>query len=327
MASTIIPLSENLPGRVSWKTNLSKIAPKFEAMGLKERILETQFRYLFIGAPALRFSGIILHQMLLRKTCSNSKESKEIKFLLNGEEVSFGMREYALVTGLNFGLFPDLNEEEEECPPLVVKYFKGNMLIRVSDLESSFLACPDKEDSWKMGLVLLVCQYLFSLDPRKFVNTKILSMVEDLDTFLQFPWGKVSFRATLKGINRDMKHHRQAYLSKNRATPPVYNVYGFALAFQVWIYEIIKAFVPKFAERVEQRETFCPRILLYTSMKTNTVPQICAALNDCVVTAMEESDEEKKLYNGAEFEHMTDKFDEFFERELRKRKHEEEEEE
>ncbi|XP_047331732.1 ring-infected erythrocyte surface antigen-like [Impatiens glandulifera] len=50
----------------------------------------------------------IIHTMLLRKSNSNSMK---MKFLVNGEELCFRMKEFALVIGLNFGKFPTLNEK------------------------------------------------------------------------------------------------------------------------------------------------------------------------------------------------------------------------
>ncbi|XP_047331067.1 protein stu1-like [Impatiens glandulifera] len=42
-------------------------------------------------------------------------------------------------------------------------------------------------------------------------------MVEDIDTFLNFPWEKVSFRATINGLNKDLDRYRLLYLEKKKA--------------------------------------------------------------------------------------------------------------
>ncbi|XP_047320868.1 uncharacterized protein LOC124924930 [Impatiens glandulifera] len=200
MESTINP---EFAGRVSWKTNIERIATKFTSMNLTKM-----------------FSGTIIHQMLLRKCSSNSME---MKFLVNGEKLYFGMKEFALVIGLNFGRFPTdetIFNQVEECSPL--------------------------GDAWKLGLVYLVCQYLIALDPNRIINITLLSMVEDIDTFLNFPWEKLSFRETIKGLNKNLGHYRLLYLDKKKALGKKnkdknvdisYTVNGFALALQVWIYE------------------------------------------------------------------------------------------
>ncbi|XP_047306458.1 enhancer of mRNA-decapping protein 4-like [Impatiens glandulifera] len=332
MASTIIP---EFVGRVSWKTNLLNIANKFTEMDLMERVEKTQFRFLFIGASRLRFSGMIIHQMLLRNSSSNSKQ---MKFLVNGEELSFGMKEFALITGLNFRRFPAVEtifNEVEKCPNLVVKYFQSNMIVRIEDLHSRLMSCSDKEDAWKLGLVYLVCHYLFAINSKRIINIKLLSMVENIDTFLQFPWGKLSFRATLKGLNRDLKHLRSIYLdkkegmskkNKDKNVSVSYTVYGFALALQVWTYEVIKTFVPKLARNtmLQAHEPVCPRIIQYKSSRKTTASDLQTALQGKIVKKMEMSEEEKILYDGEEFEDMGDNlYDCLFKFESRRRKHEE----
>ncbi|XP_047326615.1 glutamic acid-rich protein-like [Impatiens glandulifera] len=105
--------------------------------------------------------------------------------------------------------------------------------------------------------------YLFSLNVRRIINIKILRMVENTNTFLQFPWGNVSFKTTLKGFNKDMEHHMSVYLSKkkvmgkkngSRGTLDVaYTVFVFALALQMWTYEVEKK-IQKEKEDVEVKK-------------------------------------------------------------------------
>ncbi|XP_047306376.1 adoMet-dependent rRNA methyltransferase SPB1-like [Impatiens glandulifera] len=105
------------------------------------------------------------------------------------------------------------------------------------------------------------------------VCLKIFSMVEDMKMFLQFPWGKVSFNSTLKGIDKDMKHLRQLYVEKKETCKGncdvAYTISGFAIAFQVWTYLVMKTCVPKFADMIEEKH-ICPRILLFTASRSNT---------------------------------------------------------
>ncbi|XP_047326480.1 DNA ligase 1-like [Impatiens glandulifera] len=121
-------------------------------------------------------------------------------------------------------------------------------------------------------------------------------MVEDVDAFLRVPWGKVFFRATLKGVKNDMKHHRVVYLSKKKqaqenkwATENTdffsYNVNGFA--FQCG---------PMRSSKVEEIRS-----------------EIVDAVEGKVVTKMEESEVEKSLYNGVDFEQTDNCFYDLFE--------------
>lgn len=291
MAKLIIPQADHFSGRVSWKGSLDKISSKFSEMNLMDRVRETQFKYIF-SAPPLLFSGTIIHEMLLRKSGSNKNG---IQFLVNKTELNFGIREFALITGLHFGKFPV--KTEMGVTSLLKKYFKSRKQVKIGEVESCLVSCANKEDVWKLGLVCLVSQYLFAYEPKRNVDMKLFDMVEDPDFFLQYPWGKICFRITLKGINKNMPHYRQMYIRKKKkydeyrggrrrsgkVYPPdaQYTVYGFALAFQVWTYEVITSFVPSFAERLKLEEPG-PRIMLYTSNKKNSRVEISKALNDNV---------------------------------------------
>ncbi|XP_047309477.1 uncharacterized protein LOC124912881 [Impatiens glandulifera] len=212
---------------------------------------------------------------------------------------------------------------------LVHKYFGGKTVVKVTEVQSVFLNCSEKEDAWKLGLINLIYQCLFGSDNRKRVCLKIFSMVEDMEMFLQFPWGKVSFNSTLKGIDKDMKHLRQLYVEKKETCKGncdvAYTISGFAIAFQVWTYLVVSTFVPKFADMIEEKHT-CPRILLFTASRsnTNTSQEVFNALFKCnVFNKIHESEEEKRNYCGDDFEEMGDYiYDDLFEVDGRKRKNE-----
>ncbi|XP_047339808.1 uncharacterized protein LOC124943323 [Impatiens glandulifera] len=74
-------------------------------MDLLERVYNTQFRSLFT-APVLYFPGTIVHHMMMRRVCSNSKE---ITFMVNGHELIFGK--------LIKDDFDEDESEHEECTP------------------------------------------------------------------------------------------------------------------------------------------------------------------------------------------------------------------
>ncbi|XP_047340170.1 uncharacterized protein LOC124943739 [Impatiens glandulifera] len=113
-------------------------------------------------------------------------------------------------------------------------------------------------------------------------------MDKDFETFLKFLWGKLSFRATIKGLNRNLDHYRLLYLDKNKAmgkknkdknVDASYNVYGFTLALQVWTYE-------------------------YKSNRKSTASDLHTALQGKIVKKMELYEDEKILYAGEDFEDM-----------------------
>jgi Domain of unknown function (DUF1985) len=297
----LVPVADHYPGRVTWKCNLDKVLNKFKEMELIDRVKQTQFKHLF-NAPQIKFSGILIHEMLLRKTGSNQNE---IHFFVNSP-LTFGIKEFALITGLRFGNFPE-EVVDGSVPRLVRDYFPKEERVEMHQLESIFLSCADQVDAWKLGLVYLVCHYLFAYEAKKPIDFKMFHMVEkNEDKFLDYPWGKVSFRETLKGVNKDMKHLRNLYLQKKdkydksmedykkmskaekkeakrvNAPEAQYTLYGLAIAFQIWCYEVIVPFVPRFATKMKfevPADNIRPRIMMYTATKRNTAIDIAKILN------------------------------------------------
>ena len=86
----IVATKEHSPGRVSQRetTVMAKIKEKFLALGLNERAVNCPFKQFFL-APDVKFSGVFIHQLLLRKV--KSKESNEMNFLIGGKVLRFGL--------------------------------------------------------------------------------------------------------------------------------------------------------------------------------------------------------------------------------------------
>ncbi|XP_047342819.1 MATH and LRR domain-containing protein PFE0570w-like [Impatiens glandulifera] len=167
-----------------------------------------------------------------------------MKFLVNGEELCFGMKEYALVTYLKFWRFPTVEtifNQVEECPPL------------------------------------------------RIINIKLLRMVKNINTFLQFPWGKLFFRATLKGLNKDLKHFRSIYLDKKKATGKKKKE---------------KTVDVSYTRMLQAHEPVCTMITMYKSSRKSTASNLHTTLQGKIVKRMEVFEEENILYGGEEFEDM-----------------------
>ncbi|XP_047326895.1 uncharacterized protein LOC124930607 [Impatiens glandulifera] len=90
-----------------------------------------------------------------------------------------------------------------------------------------------------------------------------------------------------------MKHLSTSYFEKKEKAedpyaPFAYNIYGFALALQVWTYEVIENFILKFVRRNQINDPLRPRLLLYHSNRKNTSIEVKTALETMDVTEMEE---------------------------------------
>ncbi|PHT45928.1 hypothetical protein CQW23_15086 [Capsicum baccatum] len=77
---------------------------------------------------------------------------------------------------------------------------------------------------------------LLAKDSTKVVNTKLISMVDSLSFFKNYPWRKETFQLTLDYLKKksDLKKQREVFDEKQKAS---YALFGFPWAFMVWMYE------------------------------------------------------------------------------------------
>ena len=112
MPRLIAPIEEHYPRRVSEiaTTVMPKIKVKFQALDLSERTVNCPFKQsldlseratncpfkqLFL-VPDVKFFGVRIHQLLLRKV--KSKEKNEMHFLIGQKVLRFGLLEFAMIT-------------------------------------------------------------------------------------------------------------------------------------------------------------------------------------------------------------------------------------
>ena len=64
---------------------------------------------------------------------------------VGGGKLKFGIGEFALITGLKSGRYPEKNVPKN--PRLIDKYLNNNKnIVRSQELKSGFVGCNDKED-------------------------------------------------------------------------------------------------------------------------------------------------------------------------------------
>ena len=101
---------------------------------------------------------------------------------LVGKLVKFGLGEYALITGLNCGPYPE--EKVPDNTRLVSTHLKNSSIVRSYELEAAFAACNNKDDAWKLSLVHFVDGVLYSHDANSKVDMYLFSLVECEEDFL-----------------------------------------------------------------------------------------------------------------------------------------------
>ena len=90
--------------------------------------------------------------------------------------MKFGLGEYALITGLNCGPYPE--EKVPDNTRLVSTHLNNSTILRSHELEGAFVACNDKEDAWKLSLVRFVDEVLDSRDANSKVDMYLFSLIE-----------------------------------------------------------------------------------------------------------------------------------------------------
>ncbi|KAM6598051.1 hypothetical protein CsatA_008575 [Cannabis sativa] len=226
-------------------------------MQLLERVKEESPFNNFFEREPLAFSGALIHQLFMHKIKSDKDD--EVHFYIAKKRCRFGRTEFALVTGLNLLRGPTEAEVSERATSdrLIVEYFNGDPSISIGRLRNVFESCTEKDDCYKLGLVLFVMGVLTGKEEKNLVPPFIIRMVEDLPFFYNYPWGKISFNLLKDTWSKDFvqkkKHMDEKIVKGTTQKESKYSAYGYAVALQYWAYESILELAEKFAIRRSHR--------------------------------------------------------------------------
>jgi hypothetical protein len=88
----------------------------------------------FVQMKCDKYQKQILHHMVLRRIPSESED--ELWFNFNGNVAKFGIKEFALMTGLNCNPFPNIKLEGDKFPnTLGNKFFPGTKKVKLEQLK------------------------------------------------------------------------------------------------------------------------------------------------------------------------------------------------
>ncbi|PON65610.1 hypothetical protein PanWU01x14_116220 [Parasponia andersonii] len=152
---------------------------------------------------------------------------REIHFDIGSKHIRFGLCEFSLTTGLNFRKCPDEAKLKtmSRSRRLVEKYMNDSKVVRISELEVTFLNYGNTKDASKVGICYLVDSLLPVGESTKKIDLDILSYVKNENK---------SFHKTIVGLKKDSDHCRKQYLKlvkeKKKHTECKYTVYMFNVA-------------------------------------------------------------------------------------------------
>ncbi|KAK4726624.1 hypothetical protein R3W88_031541 [Solanum pinnatisectum] len=110
---------------------------------------------------------------------------------------------------------------------------------------------------------------LLAHDRSKIVDSNHIKMVDDLDFFNSYLWGKECFDLTVKYLKNkiNLKKQREVYKERGNAS---YALYGFPWAFLVWIYEAFPH-LGNYAKKSLDSPLSIPRLLGWHKTKSNNI--------------------------------------------------------
>ncbi|CAA3012249.1 Hypothetical predicted protein [Olea europaea subsp. europaea] len=160
---------------------------------------------------------------------------------------------------------------------LVKKHFKkckkGITVYNLKEAIKSRKVCM--EDKYKIGLVYILETILLPKESYTYINLEHLSMVDDLETFNSYLWGRKVFGCTIDVFMRDWKSLMKSYSINNEKYQ--YSIYGFSLALQIWAYKAIPSIGQRYGENL--READLPRICRWNSFEMPNSKDIGARMD------------------------------------------------
>ncbi|XP_062085609.1 uncharacterized protein LOC133791706 [Humulus lupulus] len=200
----------------------------------------------FVEPPSERE---VLGDLITSDNCKEDKLSKkhELWFLINGKPVRFSIQEFAIVSGLYTGgeLTPEELNVVSSNNNLKNKYFKDRS-IKIEDVANVLDNIPKEErmkDRVKLCFIYLLSAFLLNSSAGTTIDLSWLRLVDNLEIFDQYPWGRLVYEKIIDQITRVKfrKDHNKDIIRWNFICCP--------WIFQIWICEAM----PKLGEMIGQR--------------------------------------------------------------------------
>ncbi|XP_062100860.1 uncharacterized protein LOC133806787 [Humulus lupulus] len=206
MSKLLVPFQDHFLGRVTYRDGraLVDIKKRFVELGLIERAEESPFKK-FLLASEFHFLGVLVHELMLRKIATQKED--EVHFFLGLKSCRFSVRNFSLVTGLNFSFAASQAELDEHLTSdrLINEHFNDVEKVKLLQLENAFKTCIVVEDVYKLGLCLLVEGVLNSIERNLNIWRDILKIIKDINNFFSYPWGKFSYKRLLNSCKKGMQ--------------------------------------------------------------------------------------------------------------------------
>lgn len=177
----------------------------------------------------IKLTSQLVHQLILRSV-STSKEN-EVWIKIGDKLARFGLQEFTLVTGFKAG---DMEDEDptlgHNCRLMKERFKRSNGKVKRGLLLDVFKRCKNKSDKYKLGLLVILVYVILSTEENTYINPWWFYLVDDVDRFNNYSWGKMSYEYTTRVFRRNLGETLKNYTSSQRYP---YSLHGFPLAIMV----------------------------------------------------------------------------------------------
>ncbi|KAK3194119.1 hypothetical protein Dsin_025429 [Dipteronia sinensis] len=215
-------------------------------------------------------------------------------FAVGGKTFRFSIQEFYLITGLACGPDPPVLEKRDGSGSFRSSMLNGEVRYNNKTLEAIFKAASSDsdEDMVKLALLYFLETILFRKDQKVHISALQVELLENLETFNKYPWGRKCYETTLNSLQRDLRRMSQEYHTtskkmvsnkkrkchdnKEKDGIRQYALHGFPYAFQIWACEAIPAIGVEIANK---SGTLLPRIVNWITPGTPDATNVIKLLD------------------------------------------------
>ncbi|KAF3451325.1 hypothetical protein FNV43_RR07420 [Rhamnella rubrinervis] len=153
----------------------------------------------FLQVNELQFSGQVVNYMLWRQCICDDPDIMVFNF--GGSGARFTIQEFCLISGLFYGPVPSTRPTSSRR--FRDTYFGGRKFpLHNHDIVEVFMTatCEDNEDMVKLALLYFLEIVILSKEMPKPMPVERVDVLDDIKYFLTYPWGTLSFHATIKSM-------------------------------------------------------------------------------------------------------------------------------
>ncbi|KAL2479771.1 Ubiquitin-like protease domain-containing protein [Abeliophyllum distichum] len=207
---------------------------------------------------------------------SMKTKKEEAWFKIRNKRARFGLQEFVLVTSLNATSSENVEKSGGSDCRIVKDHFKksGGKIMK-GDVYEAFKRCKrNQTDKYKLGLIIILAYVLLATEEKTLIELWWFELVDDLDRFDKYPWGKMSYDYTIRILKRDMGDKLRNSLKEGESRCR-YSLHDFPLVIMIWAFEALPNLGKKFAKK------YCdgiPRMLGWEQPKRLTSSEVVNVL-------------------------------------------------